>query len=244
MTDWSDKFSSYSLHARMYPAILTVLPVAIAVTVLWPQKPLEALLPAGVSLGVVYFLINVIRARGQRLEKRLVVEWDGMPTTRLLRFRNTENSTLLKRRRAQIEQLFAISLPSREKERRNPTQADEEYVAATRLLIARVRERTSEFPRVYQESTQYGFRRNLLAMKPVGIVMVALSVGVETIYFLLSSFNGRLITSVSTSVVVLLAWLLAVRSDWVRQAGQAYAERLFETLESLTLSQTSEPPSS
>jgi hypothetical protein len=243
MTDWTSKFDGYTLRARLYPAFLTIFPLSCTVSILWGKPSFEVLVPLAVSIGVIFFIGNFVRSRGQSLEERLVVRWDGLPTTRMLRYRETSNVGLLQRRRSQLERRFDISLPTRSQERRNPAGADDVYVMATRLLISYARERRSEYPLLHDENINYGFRRNLLAMKPVGVFLVLVSLAVQIFYWFTKGFDTRLLIAVGAVTGTLVAWLLVVRSSWVEQAGKTYAERLFETLENFPVPESgSKPP--
>jgi hypothetical protein len=140
-----------------------------------------------------------------------------------------------------LERLLSITLHTRQQERRYPERADEHYITATRLLIARVRAVSDYFPLVQEENIQYGFRRNLLGLKPIGIGVVILSMGVEAVYWAVMGIDGRLIGALAVGILMLTVWLAVVRSGWVLQSGRSYADRLFETLESQKL--FSEPES-
>lgn len=231
-TDLASLLDKYSLKARVYPALLAALPLVVSITLLWVHKPIDALLPAGASLGVIYLLANIVRSRGQTIEKRLILKWDGLPTTSMLRYRSVENTVLVERYRSQLEKLLSITLPTRRQERQQPDRADEHYVAATRSLITRVRAKSRDFPLVQEENIQYGFRRNLLGLKPVAIGVIALSACADAIYLAIVGIDGRLIAAVAVGIGMLTVWLAIVRPEWVHQAGRSYAERLFETLES------------
>lgn len=116
------------------------------------------------SSGVLFLVAQQVRSLGVKTEERLTVKWDGMPTTRRLRLRNTLNSTLLARRRKKLEDMYGEPLPDADMEQREPAAADEIYVAATRYLITKVRQRQDEFPLVIrQRSTAAVSHRYCLA---------------------------------------------------------------------------------
>ena len=88
---------------------------------------------------------------------------------------------------------------------------------------------------VQEENASYGFRRNLLAMKPIALVVLVACMGVNAV--LLSSSQNESIGSlvVSAMMLVLLSvWLLAIRPKWVLEAAEDYAKSLFDALERLS----------
>jgi hypothetical protein len=226
----SELFDEYSLRARVYPSLLTTLPVLATTFLLWPNPGLKALWPVVVSVGGVFFLANWVRSRGKVLENRLVARWKGMPTTHLLRYREDHNPATFSRRRRGLERIYGESLPDAGSEGTDPTATDAIYVAATRALIARVRDDPKKYPRVHEENVQYGFRRNLLAMKPIGLSLVALVLAID-VAVTIGHFYGIDVAALVIDILVGIGWLFVVTETWVRQAGHSYAERLFETLE-------------
>jgi len=230
MTDLGDLFDEYALRARVYPSLLASLPIPVTVLLVWPDPGLRALWPVAVGVGVMFFLANYTRSRGQRLERALVAKWNGLPTTHMLRYSEIDNSVMFRRRRERLEKVFGEALPTAEEESADPTGADASYIAATRSLIARVRADTKRFSRVHEENIHYGFRRNLLALKTIGVtVLAALTLG--DVVLAAIRFRTATVTALAIDLVLALAWLRVVNPDWVWQAGRTYAERLFETLE-------------
>lgn len=71
----------------------------------------------------------------------------------------------MKRRRVALEEISAVKLPGKVKERNNPEGADEEYISAIEKVIPKARDEKDKYPLVHQENISYGFRRNLLALK-------------------------------------------------------------------------------
>jgi hypothetical protein len=233
MTELLTKLDPDARKARLYPAWLLTVPIGFTITLLLPGSGLEQLAPLALAAGVPFAVTNIVRGQGQRLEKRLVRRWGGMPTTRMLRLTDpTNNPDLLARRRRALEELTSLTLPTADEERHNPGRADKRYGAATRLLIGRLGDNTrTTHPRVYEELTNYGFWRNSLAIRPYALVSLALLLAVDAAL----AMTGHDLTSVfkSAAVAVLagLYWVTAVRPHRVRQHGETYAARLLETLD-------------
>jgi hypothetical protein len=123
-----------------------------------------------------------------------------------------------------------ISIPTADDERRDPPAADEVYDACTRFLIARSRGNRL----VLQENINYGFRRNLWGMKPLGVsIALTCAIGLGASLYA-NRANGFLPGAVAVEIVNVLiagAWLIVITPRWVMLPAQAYADRLLETLE-------------
>ncbi|MEV5692212.1 hypothetical protein [Micromonospora globbae] len=224
-------FDSYSRRARIYPGMLVVLPIALISGLLTNNKPLVALTPILLSAGTLFLVGNIVRALGQRTQQRLVRQWDGMPTTKLLRFREAQNQVMFQRRRQALETLLGGPLPTKRQEAANPQKADEAYVAATRSLIAHVRSRPGQFPLVDHENATYGYARNLLGVKPLALIVLTASFAADTVIYLHDKLTAPLVVIGALHLGLAAVWLFFIRAAWVRQAADTYAERLFEALD-------------
>ncbi|MFF9083458.1 hypothetical protein ACF1BR_27615 [Streptomyces rubiginosohelvolus] len=122
---------------------------------------------------------------------------------------------------------------------RNPVKADESYEVAVKYLISQTRD-TSEFRLIFLENCHYGFRRNMLGIRPIGltvsIIFFLAGVGgiVASHYGIVVWKSGFILTSCA-SLILAVFWWKAVSSDWVRSAAEDYAERLLDALDVLPL---------
>jgi len=96
-----------------------------------------------------------------------------------------------------------------------------------------------------KENIAYGFHRNMLAMKPVGVVVCILSmmyglIIAKVVQFAPPAFVPSNLAdpglaaglTLLISIALLASWLFYFDKDTVRRVGFAYAERLFECLPS------------
>lgn len=224
-----DLFDEYAWKARVLPALICSAPVVLVANIIGYFDVAILLASILSGLGVIFLVAQVVRTLGRRKEKWLCEQWNGMPTTQLLRLSTSRGGGVRDTRRGKLEALTGITLPSRREEAVNPAEADAMYVAATRSLISKVRQRKQDFPRVHEENINYGFRRNLLALKPIAlfalITLVILACGL--------SYLGHDILQVCLVLLVTLLFTIiwgVVTPGWVRDAADAYAERLFEAL--------------
>ena len=181
--------------------------------------------------GLVFLTTTIVRTLGRRLEARLTVRWNGMPTTHRLRHCEVQDRPTFNRRRVTLEALIGRRLPSRRAELANPARADQEYIAATRQLIALVRQRAERFPRVQDENINYGFVRNMLALKAIALISLTVSaVMCVGIRLLIDSLAETLAIGV-THLVLAGVWVFYATPERVWEAGSIYADRLLECLE-------------
>jgi hypothetical protein len=224
-------FDEYSRHARVLPGLWAAAPVLIAAAVLLPRQPLMALLPIVLGCGFTVLLAGIVRNLGKDLERKLIRDWDGLPTTHILRHREAGNRAIFNRRRKALERLYGEPLPTPRQEATNPAGADEVYVAATRRLIDQVRARQEEFPLVQHENIAYGRARNMLALRPYAIGLLGLMGVIDYYAWSQKGATAGWWVVVVGHLALLGCWLVFVREAWVRQAANTYAERLFEALD-------------
>src|SRR5579863_6877105 len=90
----------YDRQARLYPALLCLLPLLALVTLLYGPtgSVLTGVVTIAVSCGGLFLMMNICREMGKRLEDKLYRDWGGKPTTQLLRHRNGTIDSVTKRR--------------------------------------------------------------------------------------------------------------------------------------------------
>ncbi len=232
MVDFGKSFDEFNLKARVYPVLLTCSPAIANILLMWPASPLVRLAPAALALGVVFFLADFVRGAGQKLEKRLALDWDGLPAQAALRLTDSENSVLTTRRRELVERLTGRLLPTKIQEKRNKSKADTEYNNAIRDLIPRVRG-ADNATLLHAENIRYNFRRNALACKRAALLIAGASTAADVVACLLDYNRGSSVLTLGVSLLVLLGWAVGVRSSWVKQAADTYRDRLYEALAGL-----------
>jgi hypothetical protein len=231
---------AYSIKARWSPVFLAVLPPLILCFALVPGLPAwNKLWPLLGAAGVVILVDQLGRDRGKRLEPALWASWGGAPTTAALRHRDAANPVLLARQHERIAAIVGHALPTADEERADPAGADQVYQAAIAVLIARTRGRRREYPLIFAENCNYGFRRNMLGLRPWGNLLAA-AVGILALAAIAARLAGLVDVPLALASVVLVVsaaatviWWRVVTSDWVRPVAWAYAERLLEASETL-----------
>lgn len=236
---------AYSRRARLAPAALAAGPPIVLA-----GGSVLALEGAGGVLGfllaaLLLALCGLVRGRGRSIEPRLWSSWGGAPTTAMLRWSGSVPEHTQRRHHVLLESILGEALPTRAEEEADPKGADRRYETAVAALRDLTRSR-SEFPLVAEENAEYGFRRNVLGLKPVALA-IAGATGVAAVALaLIDHAPGHFLPAAAVGAAAMLAWAVVVRPAWVRAAAERYAERLLETCESLgrPITETKKRPAS
>jgi hypothetical protein len=195
------------------------------------------------AASIVILVDQLGRDGGKRLQPALWASWGGAPTTAALRHRDAANPVLLARQHERIAAIVGHALPTADEERADPAGADHAYQAAITVLIARTRGRRKEYPLIFVENCNYGFRRNMLGLRPWGRLLAA-AAGIVALAAIATRLAGLVNISLALAGAVLavsaaatVIWWRVVTPNWVQPVAQAYAERLLEAAE--TLAETS-----
>jgi hypothetical protein len=241
-------FDSYSRQARLYPSLLLILPIPVVVIAAQPDlltsRSTGAMVGLLATCGVLYLMTSVVRSLGKAIEPHLLVKWNGWPTTEILRHSGPLNTYTRRRYHKYLEEHVPdCHMPTAADELNNLAQADRHYDSA--IIWLKELARGNDFPLVEKENAQYGFRRNLLGARPIGILI---SLGctaycAASLVWTSSHFHGSihfivtaavtlansepwLSTAMIGSLISALWWIFFVNRSWVHEAGLQYARSL------------------
>lgn len=250
MTSGFALFDPYNRQARLYPALLALLPPLVAVLAWFPTLLTSniggTLATLAGSCGLLYALSVFSRSCGKRTEARLLGDWGGWPTTQWLRHSDKHLPASTKRRYHQsLARAVPIAMPTPAQEQSSPGAADQTYQSAVEWLKEHAR--GSQFPLVLKENIEYGFRRNMRGIRPFAIAATALTligslsgIAYLTVHSALAwpaaigdSVSATVVGATALLLAALFAWILFVKDGWVRQAGDQYARALLSTCESI-----------
>jgi hypothetical protein len=241
----------YDRQARLYPALLCVLPIVALVAVLYApdMSGFRKAAAITVSCGGVYLITNICREMGKRLEEKLFGQWGGKPTTQLLRHGNGVVDSVTKHRyHAFLAARIGATFPNADQEKIDPAKADEAYRSGIVWLLGRTRPADGKkFNLLFRENVAYGFRRNALGVKPFGLIMATGSllwvliaegilVGSAHKFIDMKAFYRlpvAAIASLTVSVAMILVWFFFITKTTVRSAAFAYAQALLRTCDDL-----------
>ncbi len=237
MADWK-LFDHYSFRARLQPALLTLLPAALGIFA-WTGSGVKwqsALWTLFGTVGGTFYLAILARNCGKQIEPDLWQSWGGSPTTQLLRHAGTGNPILRERWHKFLSKLLGKPLPTLQEEQADPKSADDIYNAGIKLLINRTRD-VKKFHLIYKENIQYGYCRNLFAMRFMGLTFSLLGSGACLAAGLWNTYTGdpKIYSWVclAADIVFLVWWVFVITPAWVRVPASAYAERLLESIENI-----------
>ncbi len=243
-------FDSYSIAARLLPALIALVPVIVTTAVWTPALYALAygILVPSIECALAVLLMHIARSLGQSAERRLFVEWGGKPTSRWLLHSDDNLDEMTKAR-------YRMYLEKHVDGWKAPSQADEEtdrtgtmstYDSAIRRLREATRDRRDRphFNLVFTENVSYGFLRNLYGLRWVGGLIASLcAVFSAGGLFWTVSVNGDPDSillgagSLLFALVMMIVWLAFVNQRRVRRAADSYARALLAVCDSVPLRQ-------
>lgn len=238
------QFDHFTFRARLQPAFLSALPVAIGILA-WSQpesRGMYAVWSILTGAGFPFFLSTEARNRGKALEPELYKQWGGIPTTQLLRHSGPANSVLRDRWHNKLSKLVGKTFPTSAEEAQKPLDADSLYEAATKLVIEKTRN-VKQFPFVYRDNVNYNFCRNLLGLKKIGLGASSVGLLVSFLAGLRSCFTSQ--TEYWPWACTIICALFAIgwrgiTPSWVKVPAFSYAEHLFAALDKIPIRKTAE----
>lgn len=214
----------YSLKARVYPLIITLIPI-ILVGIIYSfqlKSIYELLISLGVTTSLFFLFSQIGRDKGKKLENKMWEKWGGTPSSQVLRFSNETIDLHTKRRYHNFlkEKTKIGTELTEEFENENLIESDSIYTSWSKFLISKSRD-TSKYNLLFQENTNYGFRRNLLGLKPIAItIIILLVIGSLGYSYFISNFefvfSQELLLTGIVLFLSLLFWLLVVNEKWLK----------------------------
>ena len=165
---------------------------------------------------------------------------DGPTLEALLMHSGPMESALRTRRHAALRESFPdMPIPTATEEANDRAGAYARLRSITTLLIGRARRRKTDYPLVFEENCNYGFRRNMFGMYWIGVAIAgicSISLGLK-LYIQFSSREPLTVIALAFEAVnvgMLLVWIFWVNEKMVRKGAELYAERLLETLDTVS----------
>ena len=234
-------FDPYDRKARLYPALLAIVVPVVAALIVVPaySNQIINLASIAVALGGLMLLSSLGRERGKRIEPGLFEKWGGIPTTQLL-LRSTSNLdhlTLERYRKFLEARVSGLRFLDEEVESVDLKNAIAVCESSVKWLREATRD-TKKFPLVFSENTNYGFRRNLLGVKPAALLLsIASMLAVGTHAWIVGAGEWGSVPihswlAAAVALVGLLFWIFVVTSEFVKTTAFAYATALLAACDS------------
>lgn len=228
----------YTLQARLLPTFVLMLPLGLVLLAWFPATSvwMGTLETLGVPTVLTVLLSQLGRDLGKKKEPHLFARWNGMPTDRILSGQaSILDAVTLARYRIKLSALIpGLQFLDEAQEVAAPGVALAVYKTCTNFMREKTRDR-EQFPLVFAENVNYGFRRNLWAMKPAGICVsfFGLLVSVAPMLFLSDVSYPVIVAAVGINACLLVFWLFRITPSWVRVPAEEYARQLFAACEIL-----------
>jgi hypothetical protein len=235
-------FSLYELKARIFPSLLTLAPFTLSILIWYPDLiNFESSLFTSLVIIIILFLIaKVARERGKVIQGNLLEEWGGFPSSIYLKHSDATIDERTKKRYHNYlsKNISHINLPTDKEELENPDLYKKEYNSAIQWLLEKTRD-TNKYHLLYQDNINYGFSRNMLGIKPFGIIFTLISIVINCFciyqnkYSSLFELPPKAWLSFIISMFFILLWIVFVRKNWVKSTAAAYARTLLATCEDI-----------
>lgn len=228
-------FDTYERKARLYPMLLVLLPAVLGAASWLPAGvDIEGLL-GGTVTGVVLaaFLGQLARDQGKKREPELFRDWGGKPSARALSYEGQffDAKTLHRMHRSLHGMDSELTFPENpEEEAAERDSAFTSYESASEMLLSHTRDR-ERFWLVFSENVNYGYRRNLWAMKGPGLLLAVLGAGagIVRLAVVVVTDSPMVWTALASSLLGVIlgsVWSARVTKGWVRLAADAFARQL------------------
>ena len=234
----------YELKARTYTVLLLITPATVLFVAFFSTNfsVFQSIMIGIFAHGIAFLFAQIARDFGKRKEKKLFKKWDGIPSVAIFRHRDQRLNTATKRRyHEQLSHLVnSGNSPTKEQEELDPISADEIYNTWSDFLRSNTRN-TEVFSLLFQENVNYGYRRNIWGIRPLGIFLSLITLLTNTVliyctYLSTSRVDIPLTLSGIVSLIFLALWLFQFSMSWVKVSADAYAERLAECTDVLSRS--------
>lgn len=224
-----EKFlNTYELKARVAPGLILALPIISSILYAAPAlKNLPIFAVDGIcTVALIYGLSHLVRARGRHIEPKLWSRWDGPPSTRYMRYRDTTFGQELKSSiRAELQKAFSIRLLGEDEEAARPGHADREIADAFRRVRPYLRQHDPD-GLWSSHNAEYGFCRNLVACRNLWMLVALCATTFSVIYAWKT--NAGLINA--ASVIGFLSLLASLYVGWAilpgatKRVAESYGE--------------------
>jgi hypothetical protein len=238
--------NTYDRKARYFPALLTLAPLIICLF-LWISEVQTfggSLVTLLLGLGLCIPLAQIPRKLGQDKQKKLEQKWGGLPATLILRHVDDILPIHTKQRyHKKLEQLTNIPAPSVQAEAVNIVTTLDVYNSYIDFLRQKTRD-TKKFPLIFNENISYGQIRNLLGLKPIGLIVSFSVLIIQALYIYklygvglnISAIPIHRTISFFLNLAFIFYWLLFVTASHVYRAGINYGKVILESCENIDVS--------
>jgi len=232
----------YWLRAQVFPALWAIGPALVLAGVMTEWDDVGAAHAAGTfAFGVLLFaLADISRRLGRRKEPEIFAGMGGKPSVTLLRHRDVHLDAGSKARaHAFLGGAAGVTIPTVEEETDRPHECDGIYEACGGWLRENTRD-AKTFKLLKVENITFGYRRNLLGLKPIGVTIGLIVLAVVGVLLwrhgldVVGDEHSMALIGVGVAALVELGYFTVfVTEDAVREGARQYGRQLILSCETL-----------
>lgn len=235
-----DFLDTYSLKARLFPAILTVAPVVILCLLCasWVDPGLPEAVGAVAVMVLFFAASNLARRFGRAKEREMFADTGGRPRNlELTHADKTFPASQKSRYHDYLAAQLGLAAPTTDDEQARPEDAQAFYDQAYGWLRENTRD-TEAFKLLFNENISYGYYRNLLGLKPIGILLnlLSLAAAAAVVHYqpdFAALSIGKLVVLGGLSAIHLVYFMFGVSRRAMLDASAIYARQLVLSTETL-----------
>lgn len=222
--------NQYFIRARLFPTILTSIPIIIFINYvlnneLYPSlDQIYTILPTltgfGISAAIIFLSIQINRIVSKELFQKIYFKEEiEMPTTKMLLW---QDSTLDKNTKSKIRQKINKNFQMKLKDEIEENSDLEESKKQIVFAVSQIRNLLRGNAFLFQHNLEYGFIRNL-----IGGSSIASLISVIILIYAISTKDNTLKI---TSIILLTIYILPIffSKFIINKFGNYYAKTLFE----------------
>lgn len=220
----------YFYRARLFPALLTSIPLLIFINKILAVEYYDALrnvfdvLPflthLGLSAALIFLCVQINRVLSKEIFQRIIFKGEHhMPSTNHLLWKSTYFDTTINRKiRDKMEEKFGICLLSPEEESQNEMKARNLIVTC----VGQVRVALKGNAMLLQHNIEYGFWRNLIG----GAVLSILFSIAILVYGIVNKYSD--LTTIGILLMGIYLMPVLMSKAIIRKFGNYYSKILYE----------------
>lgn len=229
--NWTD---DYELRARIIPSAIIIFPIVIPVYLIIQDQAssfVSFLFSGAIIIALLYAISFSVREKGANIQEQLWKRWDGPPSTRFLRWRDSTIDEDMKKQIHEAVRLYCeLNLYSRDEEQMNPEEADKKINQAF-LHVKPFVYHADPNGKWTKYNAEYGFNRNLLGCKMYWICSATIGVVICGVGWYFSEKINFVLGVVLDSLLFLwaVAWGGYVLPRTVQVPADLYAKSVWQS---------------
>lgn len=242
MQNLKNTFDDFNLHARIIPALITIVPIYIYLLLknLITNNFIQSFLPSSVTyILLVALYYRIVRNFGKKYEDRMYKELGAKPTTIILRYSNNliDETTKTRYHKKLNKNIEGAGLPTKEEE--ETIDDDKKYESAINWLRKYANSNRDKEARVYQELKEYNFWRNLYGGKCIVVVSCIILIIIEALQLMKGNILQLIknpypeFTVFFIMIIILIISCFTISKKTVENKAFDYAKTLLEVCDSL-----------